>query len=75
MERYANLSGNSAVIAYEIEPGAITVQFDSGMFYLYNGSSTSSANIHEMQSLARAGRGLNSFIVRVVKKGYARKWR
>lgn len=75
MERYANLSGNSAVIAFEIEQGAITVQFDSGWLYLYNGTSTSPMNIQEMQGLARAGRGLNSFIVRVVKKGYARKWR
>lgn len=58
MERYANLSGDSSVIAFEIEPGAITVQFDSGMFYLYNTTSTSPANIQEMQRLARAGRGL-----------------
>lgn len=75
MERYANLSGNSAVISFEIEPGAITVQFDSGMFYLYNTTSTSPANIQKMQGLAQAGRGLGGFIVRVVKKEYARKWR
>jgi hypothetical protein len=75
MERYANLSGDSSVIAFEIEPGEITVQFDSGMFYLYNTTSTSPANIQEMQRLARAGRGLGSFILRAVKKGYARKWR
>ena len=56
MQRYMNLSGDSAVAAFENGSGSITVQFDSGLFYLYNGTSTSTANNQEMQSLAQAER-------------------
>jgi hypothetical protein len=75
MERYKNLGGNSNVVAYEIGEGAITVQFGDGSVYFYTNQSAGMANIKEMQQLAVAGQGLNSFIGRVVKKGYARKIR
>ncbi|MCS6514799.1 hypothetical protein [Burkholderia thailandensis] len=75
MERYKNLGGDSNVVAYEIEQGAITVQFGDGSVYLYTTQSAGAANIAEMQRLANVGQGLNSFIGRVVRKGYARKIR
>jgi hypothetical protein len=75
MEHYKNLSGNSGVTAYEIGEGSIIVQFKDGAVYLYNNQSAGSANIAEMQLLAAAGQGLNSFISRVVRKGYAQKLR
>lgn len=75
MERYKNLGGDSGVIAYEVGAGEITVKFSDGWHYLYSAQSTSQANIHEMQRLAELGRGLNSFIGRVVRKGFVRKWR
>lgn len=76
MERYKNLGGDSGIVAYSIEEGAITVQFSDGWCYLYNNQSAGAENIAELQRLARAGRGLNSFIVKVVRKGYAKKkWR
>ncbi|RAQ06497.1 hypothetical protein DPR02_22070 [Burkholderia cepacia] len=75
MERYKNLGGDSNVVAYEIEQGAITVQFGDGSVYLYTTQSAGAENIAEMQRLANVGQGLNSFISRVVKKGYARKIR
>jgi hypothetical protein len=74
MQRYLNLNGDSAVVAFEIGAGEITVQFEKSGFYLYTEESAGAANILQMHSLALAGRGLGSFIVRVVKKGYARKW-
>jgi hypothetical protein len=74
MERYKNLGGNSNVVAYEIGEGEITVQFGDGSVYLYTNQS-GAASINEMYRLARAGQGLNSYIGRVVKKGYARKIR
>lgn len=73
MERYKNLGGNSNVVSYAIGNGEITVQFEDGSIYLYTNQSATPANIAEMHRLARAGQGLNSFIGRVVKKGYARK--
>lgn len=75
MERYKNLGGDSSVVGYEIADGAITVQFNDGAMYLYTSQSAGTGNLAEMQRLAVAGRGLNSFIGRVVRKGYARKWR
>ena len=75
MEHYKNLGGDSGVVAYEIGPGSITVQFKDGSVYLYTDQSAGAASIAEMQRLAKAGQGLNSFINRVVKKGYARKLR
>jgi hypothetical protein len=75
VQRYKNLGGHSNVIAYEIEQKSIAVEFGDGSVYLYTIQSTGIANIAEMQRLANVGRGLNSFIGRVVKKGYARKIR
>ena len=75
MERYKNLSGNSGVVAYEIGDDSIAVEFQEGHTYLYTKASTGAANIAEMQRLALAGRGLSSFITRVVRDCYAQKLR
>lgn len=75
MERYKNLGGDSSVVAYKLGQEEITVQFSDGWLYLYTTQSAGVANISEMQRLASFGRGLNSYIGRVVRKGYARKWR
>lgn len=75
MERYKNIGGDSGVAAYEIGQGSITAQFKDGAVYLYNNQSAGNANLAEMQRLASAGMGLNSFISRVVRKGYAQKLR
>ena len=72
MERYGHLR-NSGVAAYEVGPGSITVRFDDGHVYLYTDQSAGAGNILQMQGLARSGRGLNSFIDRVVKHRYASK--
>ena len=73
MEHYKNLGGDSGVTAYEIGDDSITVRFKDGATYLYNHASTGSGAIENMKALAVAGRGLNSFISKTVKKGYARK--
>ncbi|WP_186100282.1 hypothetical protein [Burkholderia gladioli] len=75
MERYKNLSGDSNVVAYEVEQGEIAVQFRDGSVYLYTTQSAGAANIAEMQRLANVGQGLNGFIGRVVRKSYAKKIR
>lgn len=75
MERYKNLGGDSNVTAYEIGEGSIVVRFGDGSAYLYTDQSTGAANIREMQRLAVAGEGLNTFINRFVRKHYARKIR
>jgi hypothetical protein len=75
MERYKNLGGNSDVIAYEIENESIAVQFNDSAIYLYNYRSAGEVNIEKMKTLAVAGRGLNSFIMKQARKRYAAKLR
>lgn len=76
MAHYKNLGGNSGIVAYEIDSDSITVQFGSGQVrnYLYTYASAGRENVEKMKSLARAGQGLHSFIMRNVKTGYERKW-
>jgi hypothetical protein len=73
MQRYKNLNGESGVVAYDIGTRSITVQFTGGDRYLYTFDSAGAANIAEMQRLAKTGRGLCSFISRVIGKRYERK--
>ena len=75
MQRYGNLSGESGVIAYDVSPGAIVVQFNNGWKYEYTEGSAGAAAIADMQRLARAGRGLSSYISVHVRDAYARKFR
>ena len=74
MTSYKNLGGDSGIVAYEIGDGAIAVEFSKGTYtqYGYTNASAGHHNIAEMQSLARAGQGLNAFI-NTNKPGYA--WR
>jgi hypothetical protein len=73
MQRYKNLGGESGVVAYDIGTGSITIKFTGGDRYLYTEDSAGASNIAEMQRLAILGRGLCSFISRVIRNRYARK--
>jgi hypothetical protein len=73
MQRYGNQSRESGVVAYDIDAGRIIVQFRNGDRYLYTEDSAGAANIATMQALARAGRGLSTFISQHVHDRYARK--
>jgi hypothetical protein len=75
MERYLNLNGNSGVVGYEIGNDSIAVSFHDNSLYLYNYAVTGQAYVDQMKALAVAGSGLNSFISRTVRKGYAAKLR
>lgn len=75
MTRYANLGGDSGVVAFEITADSITVEFRDGWKYLYNNAIPGTAVVAQMKTLAQSGRGLNSYITRVVKASYARKYR
>jgi hypothetical protein len=72
---YANLSGDSGVRSYSIGVDSITVEFQDGYRYLYNHASAGKANVEQMIGLARAGRGLSTFISRYVRGRYASKSR
>ncbi|RQP22313.1 hypothetical protein [Piscinibacter terrae] len=72
MKRYANLSGDSGVVAYEDRPGAIVIQFQGGDTYEYSTQSAGASVVAEMQRLARSGRGLSTFIAKH-KPGFVRR--
>jgi hypothetical protein len=73
MTAYKNLEGNSGVTAYEIGEDSIKIRFTNGPVYLYTNSVTGVNNIKQMKKLARAGRGLSTFISTTVKDKYAAK--
>lgn len=73
MERYANLEGDSGVLAYEIGADYIKVQFRGGTTYVYDSANPGDIHVRHMQELARAGRGLSTYISRHVRNAYARK--
>ena len=73
MEPYRALGGDSGVIAYQIGERAIAVQFRSGETYHYTYASAGRGNIERMKRLARAGKGLSTFISQHVREAYASK--
>lgn len=72
MTPYANQSGRSAVVAYCIEDNAIIVEFKGRRRYCYTDRSAGHANVEHMKQLARAGRGLGTFITRNLRDDYER---
>jgi hypothetical protein len=73
MRRYADLSGTSGVVAYEIGPDFIDVRFRGGDTYRYTHASAGAVHIEQMKKLAIAGRGLGTYISRHVREAYASK--
>lgn len=73
MQRYRNLGGDSGVVVYEIDEDSIAVEFSDGSVYVYTYQNAGSNNIEQMKELAVAGRGLNSFINKHVRKKYDKK--
>jgi len=73
MKRYLNLSGNSGVSAYEIQDDAIIVKFVDGDTYVYDSRCPGTAHVKNMKDLAKAGRGLATYITRFVRENYAKK--
>ena len=75
MEKYMNLNGNSGVESYEIGRHSITIEFKDGNVYLYTFRSAGRVNVEKMQELARAGRGLNTFVSQNIRAAFAEKVR
>ena len=73
MEKYSNVNGNSGVSSYKIESDSITVKFKEGDTYLYTYQVTGKVHVEKMKALAKAGKGLSTYISQNVKKSYASK--
>jgi hypothetical protein len=72
MERYQNLSGDAGVAYYESGPDFIKIQFHSGSTYVYDYTQPGPSHVERMKELARAGRGLSTYISKHVRS-YSRK--
>ena len=73
MPRYANLDGHSGVVAYETTADAITLTFVGGERYVYTHERPGRDAVDRMKALAKAGRGLATFVSQHVREAYARK--
>lgn len=73
MEKYRNLSKNAGIKSYELLADGIKIQFVDGSVYLYNIQSTGKRAIQNMQSLARKGIGLTTYINQKVRENFAEK--
>lgn len=72
MQPYGN-AARSGVRAYESTAGAISVEFADGTVYVYTHASAGRARVEQMKRLARAGRGLATYISQHVQHAYAAK--
>ncbi|MGQ0646871.1 MAG: hypothetical protein ACT4P7_04830 [Gemmatimonadaceae bacterium] len=73
MERYKNLSGDSGVTFFRIGRDFISVRFRHGITYHYDYTATGAHHVEQMKTLARAGKGLSTYVSQHVRNAYARK--
>lgn len=73
MKRYKNLSGDSGVVAYALGSDYIEVRFRDGPIYTYTYEKPGREDVERMKALAKAGRGLSTYVSAVVKDRYAFK--
>lgn len=71
MQRYRRLSGDSGVLAFTVRADAIDVKFVDGNVYTYSYASTGRERVEQMKLLARAGKGLSTYISQHVRADYA----
>lgn len=73
VKRYANRSGNSGVVAYEIGPDFIQVKFQDGRVYAYTYAKPGASQVEAMKALAASGKGLSTYISQEVKTNFESK--
>ena len=73
MQRYAALSGNAGVRAFEARDGRIIIEFNDGSCYLYNAVRPGAQHVRRMTQLARSGWGLTTYINQYVRENYAER--
>jgi hypothetical protein len=73
LKPYRNRSGHSGVSAYAIGKSFILVRFAHDGIYEYTDTKPGRMHVRNMQTLAKAGVGLSTYISRFVRDNYARK--
>lgn len=62
--------GKSHVCAYDIQPDAIDVEFESGWIYHFSYERPGALRVERMKELAASGHGLSTFINKHVKNRF-----
>jgi hypothetical protein len=75
MKAYRDVKHTSNVSGYGAGKTWIIVQFKDGSMYLYTNKSCGTDQVREMKRLGALGEGLNSYINKTIKEGYAKKLR
>ena len=70
MQKYAGQTRRGGVVAFEVGPDWIDVQFTSGWVYRFSHQRPGALRVDRMKSLAMSGQGLSTFISRHVKNRY-----
>lgn len=73
MTPYKNLSEESGVLAYEILPQGIRVQFLGKDVYYYSYAAPGAEHVEKMKALAEKGRGLATYISQNVRTNFDHK--
>ena len=71
MRPYLTTTHDSGIAAWDAGPGWIAIRFHRGGTYLYDDRRPGPGHVLEMQRLAEAGEGLNTYINRHVREAYA----
>ena len=71
MQPYGSPGGDSGITAYACGPDWIDIRFRHGGTYRYDGRHPGALHVIQMQRLAEAGDGLNTYINRYVRDDYA----
>jgi len=72
VKRYQSAEA-SGVAAYQCGPGWIVIRFHRGGSYRYDRRNPGALHVLEMQRLAEAGEGLNTYINQHVRDDYAER--
>ena len=71
MERYADKSGSSGVLAYETGADYIKVRFKANTaVYKYTYRLPGRRHVEKMKALAKSGKGLSTYISQFIRTGY-----
>jgi hypothetical protein len=73
MQRYADHSGRSGIIAFEVGEDYLDVRFTSGDVYHYTSRRPGERDLAHMKELALRGEGLSTFISRHIGVRYDSK--
>jgi hypothetical protein len=70
MQPYGEHVRKHGVVAYEIAPDSIDVEFTSGWIYHFTYNNPGQLRVERMKELAQAGHGLSTFINRYVRNRF-----